>query len=424
MLLVTDIREDKQRIIDGLKKRNFEDLSVLDTILETDDLRKKTQFELDNILAESNHISKQIGELFKSGQTDKANELKEQTTSLKEKSKKLQDSLNQYKDELEEMLFQIPNAVHSSVVAGKGEDDNVVVSTHGTPEHKEGLPHWELAVKYNLIDFELGTKITGAGFPLYIDRGARLQRALINFFLDKNMEAGYTEVLPPLMVNEASARGTGQLPDKELQMYEIPLDGFYMIPTSEVPLTNIYRNVILEPKDFPIKLTSYTPCFRREAGSYGKDVRGLNRLHQFDKVELVRVEKPENSYDALEEMKNHVASLLEALGLTYRILHLCGGDTGFASASTFDFEVWSETQHKWLEVSSVSNFETFQSNRLKLRYKTEKSTEFCHTLNGSSLALPRVLASILEHYQVENGIEIPEVLKPYTGFDKIEGNKK
>lgn len=421
MLLVTDIRDDKQRIIDGLKKRNIVDLSVLDKILETDDLRKKTQFELDNVLAESNQISKQIGGLFKSGQTDQANELKAQTSILKEKSKSLQESLNQYKEELEAMLFQIPNAVHESVVAGKGEEDNVVVLTHGEPVQKDGLPHWDLASKYNLIDFELGTKITGAGFPLYIDKGARLQRALINYFLDKNMQAGYTEVLPPLMVNEASARGTGQLPDKEAQMYEIPLDGFYMIPTSEVPLTNIYRDVILESKDFPIKLTSYTPCFRREAGSYGKDVRGLNRLHQFDKVELVRIEKPENSYAALEEMKNHVASILEELGLTYRILHLCGGDTGFASASTFDFEVWSETQHKWLEVSSVSNFETFQANRLKLRHKTEKATELCHTLNGSSLALPRVLASILEQYQVENGIEIPEVLRAYTGFDKIEG---
>lgn len=420
MLLVTDIRDDKQRIIEGLKKRNIEDFSVLDKILETDDLRKKTQFDLDNTLAESNQFSKQIGELYKSGQTDQANKLKEKTTSLKEKSKQLQESLNQYKEELDAMLFQIPNALHTSVVQGKGEEDNVVVLTHGNPEKKDGLPHWDLASKYNLIDFELGTKITGAGFPVYIGKGARLQRALINYFLDKNMAAGYTEVIPPLMVNEASARGTGQLPDKEAQMYEVPLDGFYMIPTSEVPLTNIYRDVILETKDFPVKLTSYTPCFRREAGSYGKDVRGLNRLHQFDKVEIVRVEKPENSYDALEDMKNHVASILEDLGLTYRILHLCGGDTGFASASTFDFEVWSETQHRWLEVSSVSNFETFQSNRLKLRYKTEKGSELCHTLNGSSLALPRVLASILEQYQVEDGIEIPEVLQSYAGFNKIE----
>ncbi|MDG4951312.1 serine--tRNA ligase [Weeksellaceae bacterium KMM 9724] len=419
MLLVTDIRENKERIIEGLKKRNIEDLSVLDKILEADDNRKKTQFELDNILAESNQLSKQIGELFKTGKAAEANELKEQTSSLKEKSKKLQEDLNNYKDELEAYLFQIPNALHESVVAGKGEEDNVLVSTHGEVEEKEGLPHWELASKYDIIDFELGTKITGAGFPVYKGKGARLQRALINYFLDKNTAAGYKEILPPLMVNEASARGTGQLPDKEAQMYEIPLDGFYMIPTSEVPVTNIYRDVLMEEKDLPVMMTAFSPCFRREAGSYGKDVRGLNRLHQFDKVEIVRIEKPENSYAALEAMKNQVATILEDLGLTYRILHLCGGDTGFASASTFDFEVWSPAQHRWLEVSSVSNFETFQANRLKLRYKGEKGTEFCHTLNGSSLALPRVLASILEHYQVEDGIEIPEVLHAYTGFTKI-----
>lgn len=419
MLLVTDIRENKERIIEGLKKRNIEDLSVLDKIIEADDNRKKTQFELDTILAESNQLSKQIGELFKSGKGGEANELKEQTSSLKEKSKKLQEDLSNYKDELEAYLFQIPNALHESVVAGKGEDDNVLISTHGEVEEKEGLPHWELASKYDIIDFELGTKITGAGFPVYKGKGARLQRALINYFLDKNTAAGYKEILPPLMVNEASARGTGQLPDKEAQMYEIPLDSFYMIPTSEVPVTNIYRDVVMEDKDFPVMMTAYSPCFRREAGSYGKDVRGLNRLHQFDKVELVRIEKPENSYAALEAMKNQVATILEDLGLTYRILHLCGGDTGFAAASTFDFEVWSPAQHRWLEVSSVSNFETFQANRLKLRYKTEKGTEYCHTLNGSSLALPRVLASILEHYQVEDGIEIPEVLHEYTGFTKI-----
>lgn len=420
MLLVTDIRENKERIISGLKKRNISDFTVLDQILEADDNRKKTQFELDNLLAESNQLSKQIGELYKNGQAEKANQLKAETSSLKDKSKKLQETLNQYKVDLEEMLFQIPNALHSDVVAGKGEEDNVVVLTHGEPIEKEGLPHWELATKYDLIDFELGTKITGAGFPVYKGKGARLQRALINFFLDKNTNAGYKEILPPLMVNEASARGTGQLPDKEAQMYEIPLDGFYMIPTSEVPVTNIYRDVVMEEKDFPVKMTAYSPCFRREAGSYGKDVRGLNRLHQFDKVEVVRIEKPENSYAALEEMKNHVASIIEELGLTYRILHLCGGDTGFASASTFDFEVWSETQHRWLEVSSVSNFETFQANRLKLRYKSDKGTEFCHTLNGSSLALPRVLASILEHYQTEDGIEIPKVLQDYTGFAFIK----
>lgn len=420
MLLVTDIRDDKERIITGLKKRGLTDLSVLDRILEADDNRKKTQFELDNILSESNQLSKQIGELYKSGKANEANELKAKTSDLKEKSKQLQEQLNQYKEDLEKMLFEIPNVLHSSVPEGLKEEDNVVVASHGEQKHHDGLPHWELASKFDIIDFELGTKITGAGFPVYKGKGARLQRALINYFLDKNTEAGYLEVLPPHMVNEASARGTGQLPDKEAQMYEVPLDGFYLIPTAEVPVTNIYRNVVMQEGDFPVKMTAYTPCFRREAGSYGKDVRGLNRLHQFDKVEIVRVEKPENSYAALEDMKNHVAGILKELGLTYRVLHLCGGDTGFASASTFDFEVWSETQDRWLEVSSVSNFETFQANRLKLRYKTDKGTEYCHTLNGSSLALPRILASILEHYQEEDHIKIPEVLQSYTGFDRID----
>lgn len=419
MILVTDIRDHRERIENGLKKRNLQDLSVLDRILETDDSRKKTQFELDNILAESNRLAKEIGEFYKSGKSSEANALKAESSVLKERSRLLQEQLNESKNSLESMLFQLPNALHESVPAGKGENENVVTYSHGEPKHKDGLPHWDLAAKFDIIDFELGTKITGAGFPVYKGKGARLQRALINYFLDKNTTAGYKEIQPPLMVNEASARGTGQLPDKEAQMYEIPLDGFYMIPTSEVPVTNIYRDVVLEEKDFPVKMTAYSPCFRREAGSYGKDVRGLNRLHQFDKVEIVRIEKPENSYAALEEMKDHVGSILQELGLIFRILHLCGGDTGFASASTFDFEVWSEAQDKWLEVSSVSNFETFQSNRLKLRYRAEKGTELCHTLNGSSLALPRVLASILEHYQTENGIEIPEVLKSYTGFDSI-----
>ena len=419
MLLVSDIRDKRSKIETGLRKRNIEDLSVLDRIIESDDNRKKTQFELDNILAESNKLSREIGNLYKSGKAEEANELKAKTSDLKERSKVLQDQLNTHKEELESMLFQFPNALHESVPEGKGENDNKVTYTHGEPVHKDGMPHWELASKFDIIDFELGTKITGAGFPVYKGKGARLQRALINYFLDKNIGAGYQEILPPLMVNEASARGTGQLPDKEAQMYEIPLDGFFMIPTSEVPVTNIYRDAILEDKDFPIKMTAYSSCFRREAGSYGKDVRGLNRLHQFDKVEIVRIEKPENSYAALEEMKDHVGSILQELGLTFRILHLCGGDTGFASASTFDFEVWSEAQDRWLEVSSVSNFETFQANRLKLRYKTDEGTELCHTLNGSSLALPRVLASILEHYQTENTIEIPDVLKPYTGFDRI-----
>ncbi|MBV7439950.1 serine--tRNA ligase [Weeksellaceae bacterium TAE3-ERU29] len=420
MLLVNDIRDQRTRIENGLKKRNLSDLSVLDQIIEKDDLRKQTQFELDNILAESNQLSKKIGELYKSGKANEANELKAKTADFKTKSKDLQNQLNECKTAIEEMLFQLPNALHESVPEGKGEDDNEEVYRSGDEYEREGLPHWELAQKYDIIDFELGTKITGAGFPVYKGKGAKLQRALINFFLNKNTEAGYEEFQVPHMVNEASARGTGQLPDKEAQMYEVPLDGFYLIPTAEVPVTNIYRDVVLEDKDFPILMTGYTPCFRREAGSYGKDVRGLNRLHQFDKVEIVRIEKPENSYAALDEMKNHVESILKELGLTYRILHLCGGDTGFASASTYDFEVWSSAQKRWLEVSSVSNFETFQSNRLKLRYKTEKGTELCHTLNGSSLALPRVLAALLEHYQTEKGIKIPEVLRNFCGFDLID----
>ncbi|MGI9526778.1 MAG: serine--tRNA ligase [Weeksellaceae bacterium] len=420
MLLVTDIREDKERIIAGLQKRGIKDLTVLDRILASDDNRKKVQFELDNILSESNQLSKKIGELYKAGKAEEANQLKAKTSDLKEKSKQLQEQLNKHKEDLDQMLFELPNALHASVPEGMTEEDNVEVDAYGEKKNTAGLPHWELASKYDIIDFELGTKITGAGFPVYKGKGAKLQRAVINYFLDKNTDAGYQEVLPPLMVNEASARGTGQLPDKEAQMYEIPLDGFYMIPTAEVPVTNIYRDVLMQEKDFPVKMTAYTPCFRREAGSYGKDVRGLNRLHQFDKVEIVRIEKPENSYAALEEMKNHVAGILKELGLTYRVLHLAGGDTGFAAASTFDFEVWSETQERWLEVSSVSNFETFQANRLKLRYKHENGTSFCHTLNGSSLALPRILAAILEHNQTEDGIHIPEVLQPYTRFEKID----
>lgn len=419
MLLVNEIRDNREKIVKGLKKRNLNDLSVLDTIVEKDDLRKQTQFELDTLLAEANQLSKKIGELYKTGNSSEANALKAKTIELKTETKDLQNQLNDCKAEIEKLLFQLPNALHDSVPAGKGEADNVETFRSGDEYHKEGLAHWDLAQKYNLIDFELGTKITGAGFPVYKGKGARLQRALINYFIEKNVAAGYEEYLVPHMVNEASARGTGQLPDKETQMYEVPLDGFYLIPTAEVPVTNIYRDVVLEDREFPILMTGYTPCFRREAGSYGKDVRGLNRLHQFDKVEIVRIEKPENSYQALEEMKKHVASILDELGLTYRILHLCGGDTGFASASTYDFEVWSSAQSKWLEVSSVSNFETFQANRLRLRYKNDKGTELCHTLNGSSLALPRILAALLEHYQTEDGIEIPEVLQPFCGFNKI-----
>lgn len=420
MLLVNDIRENLDTYKIGLQKRNFKNLDLLEQVIELDDRRRDSQFQLDNLLAESNKISAEIGELFKSGKKEEANVAKEKTADLKVNIKAFQDQLKSDKDQLAEVLLQIPNIPHESVVAGAGEQDNVVVMQSADAQHKEGLPHWELAAKYDIIDFELGTKITGAGFPVYKGKGARLQRALINYFLDKNTEAGYLEYLPPHLVNETSARGTGQLPDKEAQMYEVPLDGFYLIPTAEVPVTNIWRDSILETHQFPVKATAYTPCFRREAGSYGKDVRGLNRLHQFDKVEIVRIEKQENSYAALEEMKSHVAGILKELGLVYRVLHLCGGDTGFASASTYDFEVWSEAQDRWLEVSSVSNFETFQSNRLKLRYRAEKGTTLCHTLNGSSLALPRVLAAILEHYQTEDHIAIPEVLQPYTGFDKIE----
>ncbi|CAI9429544.1 serine--tRNA ligase [Candidatus Ornithobacterium hominis] len=420
MLQVNEIRNEREKIEEGLKKRNIQDLNFLDEIISWDDVRKSTQYELDNILAKSNQLSREIGELYKNGKTEDVNVLRAESAELKNQTKTLQEKLNETKTKIEQLLFEVPNPVHRSVPAGKGESENIIIKSVGEPTENDLLPHWELAKKYDLIDFELGTKITGAGFPVYKGKGAKLQRALIQYFLDKNTAAGYTEVQVPILVNEASARGTGQLPDKEAQMYEVQLDGFYLIPTAEVPVTNIYRDEILEEKDLPVLLTGYTPCFRREAGSYGKDVRGLNRLHQFDKVEIVRIEKPENSYEALENMKNHVEEILNELGFTYRILHLCGGDTGFASASTFDFEVWSSAQAKWLEVSSVSNFEAFQANRLKLRYKTEKGTELCHTLNGSSLALPRILASLLEHYQTEDGIAIPAVLHAYCGFQSIE----
>lgn len=420
MLQVNEIRNEREKIEEGLKKRNIQDLNFLDEIISWDDVRKSTQYELDNILAKSNQLSREIGELYKNGKTEDVNVLRAESAELKNQTKTLQEKLNETKTKIEQLLFEVPNPVHRNVPAGKGESENIIIKSVGEPTENNLLPHWELAKKYDLIDFELGTKITGAGFPVYKGKGAKLQRALIQYFLDKNTAAGYAEVQVPILVNEASARGTGQLPDKEAQMYEVPLDGFYLIPTAEVPVTNIYRDEILEEKDLPVLLTGYTPCFRREAGSYGKDVRGLNRLHQFDKVEIVRIEKPENSYEALENMKNHVEEILNELGFTYRILHLCGGDTGFASASTFDFEVWSSAQAKWLEVSSVSNFEAFQANRLKLRYKTGKGTELCHTLNGSSLALPRILASLLEHYQTEDGIAIPAVLHPYCGFQSIE----
>lgn len=421
MLVVSAIKENKEKVIEGLKKRNFNDLHLIDEVINVDELRRKTQFELDNLLAESNKLSKEIGELFKQGKAEEANVLKEKSTQQKAQTKELQDLLSKYENQVNEILYLIPNIPHESVVAGKSADDNVEVFKHGDDSPKpNNIPHWDFAKKHNLIDFELGVKITGAGFPVYIGKGARLQRALIQFFLDRNTEAGYTEVIPPFVVNEASGFGTGQLPDKEGQMYYVNQDNLYLIPTSEVPITNMYRDVILENSDFPIKMTAYSPCFRREAGSYGKDVRGLNRLHQFEKVEIVRIENPENSYAALDEMVEHVKGLLEDLELPYRILRLCGGDIGFTSALTYDFEVYSAAQDKWLEVSSVSNFETFQANRLKLRYKKDGKNEICHTLNGSALALPRVMAAFLENHQQEDGsVRIPEKIRKYTGFDSI-----
>ncbi|MAC95359.1 MAG: serine--tRNA ligase [Flavobacteriales bacterium] len=422
MLQLSILRENKEDIIERYKSRQLDARETIEDILKLDEERKSTQQKQDTVLAESNRLAKEIGELFKSGKAAEANEIKEKTKSLKEEANSLKEQLQSIEKEQINLLYNLPNVPNAIVPAGKSDEDNQVVSEHGTEVkfNFDALPHWELAKKHNLIDFELGVKITGAGFPLYRGKGAKLQRALISFFLDEAEKAGYEEVLPPLMVNEDSGIGTGQLPDKEGQMYHVGEDDLYLIPTAEVPITNIYRDVILKESDFPIKNCGYTPCFRREAGSYGKDVRGLNRLHQFDKVEIVQVTKAEDSYKALEEMKNHIQALLEKLGLQHRVLLLCGGDLGFASAITYDFEVYSAAQDKWLEVSSVSNFETFQSNRLKLRYKNESGkTTLAHTLNGSALALPRILAALLENYQTEEGVNIPEVLVPYTNFDKI-----
>ncbi|MCB9201832.1 MAG: serine--tRNA ligase [Flavobacteriales bacterium] len=422
MLLVSYIKENRENVISLLAKKNFTNVELIDEAISLDDSRKKNQFELDNQLSELNQFSKQIGMLMKEGKKEEAEKTKSKTAELKESTKKIQAELTQIGEKLQQVLYQIPNVPNELVPVGKSEDDNEIVFENNPKINlpKNHIPHWELAKKYNLIDFELGVKITGAGFPVYIGKGARLQRALIQYFLDNNSEKGYTEIIPPFVVNEASGIGTGQLPDKEGQMYHVTEDDLYLIPTSEVPVTNIYRDVILSENDLPILNTAYSPCFRREAGSYGKDVRGLNRLHQFEKVEIVRIEKPENSYNALEEMKDLVKNLLEELELPYRILRLCGGDTSFASAITYDFEVWSASQEKWLEVSSVSNFENFQANRLKLRYKSEGKTQLCHTLNGSALALPRILASILENYQTEEGIKVPTILQKYTGFDVIK----
>ena len=423
MLQVQFIRENKQSVLEGLAKRNFANAEeILDQVLEADETRRATQVSLDETLAESNKLSKEIGAFFKSGEVQKANLLKEKTAQLKEQSKTLTDDLNVVTDKLQELLYQLPNVPHASVPAGSNEEDNEEVFREGTiPDLGENaLPHWELVKKYDIIDFDLGAKITGAGFPVYKGKGARLQRALINYFLDKNTAAGYNEVQVPHLVNEASGFGTGQLPDKEGQMYHVTGDDLYLIPTAEVPVTNLFRGDLLKEDELPIALTGYTPCFRREAGSYGAHVRGLNRLHQFDKVEIVRIERPENSYEALNGMVEHIKGILRELKLPYRILRLCGGDIGFASALTFDFELYSTAQERWLEISSASNFETFQANRLKLRYKnSEGKNQLVHTLNGSSLALPRVLAGIIENYQTDEGIKIPEVLVPYCGFDII-----
>ena len=423
MLQVPFIRENKDLVIERLAKRNIDASKMIDEVIGFDEDRKRIQTELDNTLAESNAISKEIGNLYKSGEAQKANALKEKTSALKDKSKTLNEALNNKVEALNELLYKIPNVPNEIVPSGNTDEDNEEIFKAGDIPvlHEDALPHWELAKKYDIIDFELGNKITGAGFPVYKGKGAKLQRALIAYFLDKNTKAGYTEYQLPLMVNEASGFGTGQLPDKEGQMYHVTEDNLYLIPTAEVPGTNIFRDVVLNESELPIGITGYTPCFRREAGSYGAHVRGLNRLHQFDKVEIIRVEHPDNSYNAFNGMIEHVQNILRELNLPYRILRLCGGDTGFPSAMTYDFEVFSTAQDRWLEISSVSNFETYQANRLKLRFKnSEGKNQLAHTLNGSSLALPRVLAGILENYQTENGIVIPEALVPYTGFSIID----
>ncbi len=422
MLQISYIRENKEKVLTGLKKRNFGELELVEQAIALDEKRRALQTELDEALSKSNKLSKEIGALMKEGKKEEAEEAKAQTAQYKELTKCLNAELDQTTTSLTQVLYRIPNIPNEIVPEGKSADDNLNVFQAGEiPALYEGaLPHWELAKKYDIIDFELGVKLTGAGFPVYKGKGAKLQRALISYFLDKNIAAGYQEFQVPHMVNEDSGYGTGQLPDKEGQMYHVQLDNLYLIPTAEVPVTNIFRDVILSEADFPICCTAYTPCFRREAGSYGAHVRGLNRLHQFDKVEIVRIEHPDRSYQALTQMVEHVKGILNELKLPYRILRLCGGDLGFTSAITYDFEVYSTAQEKWLEISSVSNFETFQANRLKLRFRnSEGKTQLVHTLNGSSLALPRVLAGILENYQTPEGILIPEVLRKYTGFDII-----
>lgn len=423
MLQVNYIRENRDHVIERLGIRNFKALELVDEVIGLDERRRQVQTESDTIAAEANAAARQIGDLMRQGKREEAAVIKAKSGGYKEQQKTLADELSRVEEQLHEKLVLLPNLPHVSVPGGVGADDNEVVLEHGhRPELPEtALPHWELAANYAIIDFELGTKITGSGFPVYKGKGARLQRAMINFFLDQADKAGYREVQPPILINAASGFGTGQLPDKEGQMYHVGVDDLYLIPTAEVPVTNLYRDTIVKVTDFPIKLTAYTPCFRREAGSYGAHVRGLNRLHQFDKVEVVQIVHPENSYEVLEEMSRYVQSLLQALKLPYRVLRLCGGDMGFTSALTYDMEVWSAAQKRWLEVSSVSNFETYQSNRLKVRFKDENGkNQLAHTLNGSALALPRIVASILEDNQTDRGIKIPEVLVPYTGFEWID----
>ena len=422
MLEISILKENKNEIIERLKKRYIDATQDIELVLSLDEQRKKTKTNLDNVLAESNQIAKQVGGLFKQGKKEEATVLRNRAGELKSSSAEYKEMLQKLEAEIKEVLYKIPNAPHIDVPLGKSDEENEEVYRNEVEVklYEGNKPHWDLIKQFDIVDFELGVKVTGAGFPFYKGKGARLQRALINFFLDENAKAGYTEYIPPFMINEASGIGTGQLPDKEGQMYHMQEDNLYMIPTSEVPLTNIYRGELLKEKDFPVKMTAYSPCFRREAGSWGSHVRGLNRLHQFEKVEIVRIEHPDKSYEALEEMKKHVGGLLEKLGLPFRLLRLCSGDLGFTSTITFDYEVYSAAQERWLEVSSISNFETFQANRLKLRFKDkEGNSRLAHTLNGSALALPRILAAILENNQTENGIKIPEVLVPYTGFDLI-----
>lgn len=422
MLNIKLLREQPEFVKERLAVKNFDAAGIIEKVNDLDIKRRNSQTELDTLLAEQNSLAKEIGALMKEGKKAEAEAAKAKVSELKERAKIFETQMQNSTSELNEQLILLPNLPHISVPSGKTPEDNVIVREGGKfPELQNSVPHWELAKKYNIIDFDLGVKLTGAGFPVYKGKGAKIQRALIAYFLDKNTKAGYIEVQPPLMVNEASGYGTGQLPDKGEQMYFVGLDNYYLIPTAEVPVTNIYRDVILSLDELPVKATAYTPCFRREAGSYGKDVRGLNRLHQFDKVEIVQVSHPDKSYDALEEMVKHVEGIVQSLELPYRILRLCGGDMSFTSALTYDFEVYSAAQERWLEVSSVSNFESFQSNRLRLRYKDENGKpQLAHTLNGSSLALPRILAALLENNQDERGIRIPEILREYTGFSYID----